>query len=131
MLRGFLCLVVILWSCAFLEGCRSFVIEPKTWDYNSHEIGYEVSRSVFRDLDSGLPFQTDDRDIEKTPILLLNGFGVGSFHQHRLIPRLLQEEEESRVIYCVDYLGQGRSWPRNCQDGNSPSEHGLTYSAET
>ncbi|KAG7360484.1 alpha/beta fold family hydrolase [Nitzschia inconspicua] len=73
-----------------------------------------------------------------TPILLLNGFGVGSFHQHRLIPRLLETNSEDvpnqqyrRTIYCVDYLGQGRSWPKDCQDGRSVSEQGLQYSAET
>jgi hypothetical protein len=46
---------------------------------------------------------------EEEPILLLNGFGVGSFHQHRLIPYLLCNDSESnqRSVYCMDYLGQG------------------------
>ena len=74
---------------------------------------------------------TDENDNDE-PILLLNGFGVGSFHQHRLIPHLLQSDESSnRLVYCIDYLGQGKSWPINCEDGMGPNEKGLIYSAET
>ena len=81
-----------------------------------------------------------------TPILLLNGFGVGSFHQHRLIERLFtassssnttsssttttKEQRHPTTVYCMDYLGQGRSWPKQCQDGRSINEQGLQYSAE-
>ena len=57
------------------------------------------------------------------PILLLNGFGVGSFHQHRLVHELMlarendngnddsqqQQHRQQQTIYCMDYLGQGRS----------------------
>jgi pimeloyl-ACP methyl ester carboxylesterase len=80
---------------------------------------------------------------QSTPILLLNGFGVGSFHQHRLIerffaPSLLSSSSRlsstsstsTSTVYCMDYLGQGRSWPKDCQDGRSPNEDGLQYSAE-
>lgn len=84
----------------------------------------------------------DDDDTRGTPILLLNGFGVGSFHQHRLISRLFESsnnnnggssssKQQQRTVYCVDYLGQGRSWPKECQDGQAVSELGLQYSAET
>ncbi|EJK67070.1 hypothetical protein THAOC_11942, partial [Thalassiosira oceanica] len=34
-------------------------------------------------------------------------------------------------IYALDYLGQGRSWPPGCDDGFSPAEDGLGYSADT
>lgn len=64
-------------------------------------------------------------------ICLVALLGVGSFHQHRLIPRLLDEEMDNRVVYCIDYLGQGRSWPVDCQDGKSENEKGLIYSADT
>ena len=48
-------------------------------------------------------------DNEQTPILLLNGFGVGSFHQHRLIHEMLGDETHTdRPMYGIDYLGQGR-----------------------
>jgi hypothetical protein len=30
----------------------------------------------------------------------------------------------------MDYLGQGDSWPVDCDDGNAPSELGLRYSAD-
>jgi pimeloyl-ACP methyl ester carboxylesterase len=88
---------------------------------------------------TGTNVQDINEQVRSTPILLLNGFGVGSFHQHRLISRLLGENEkgekgsrhDQRSIYCMDYLGQGRSWPKDCQDGLSKSEQGLQYSAET
>ena len=57
----------------------------------------------------------NDKDLAHDPILLLNGFGVGSFHQHRLMPHLLTINsadiktsnggENNRVVYGVDYLG--------------------------
>jgi pimeloyl-ACP methyl ester carboxylesterase len=83
--------------------------------------------------------EMNKNDRHEAPILLLNGFGVGSFHQHRLISCLLEKRSGQvvnsssrlRTIYCMDYLGQGRSWPRDCQDGMSISEQGLQYSAET
>jgi pimeloyl-ACP methyl ester carboxylesterase len=122
----FLYVAVLLCSFAFLEGCKSFVIQPRSWDYKGHEIGYEVSHKIKPDAETS---EMDIRDKEKEPVLLLNGFGVGSFHQHRLIPRLL-EQEQDRIIYGIDYLGQGRSWPRACQDGDSEAEKGLRYDAE-
>jgi pimeloyl-ACP methyl ester carboxylesterase len=35
------------------------------------------------------------------------------------------------VIYGIDYLGQGKSWPENCDDGNSENERGLRYCGQT
>ena len=66
-----------------------------------------------------------------THFCLLHYSGVGSFHQHRLIPQLLDNDDDNRIVYCVDYLGQGRSWPRDCEDGKSENEEGLIYSADT
>jgi len=65
----------------------------------------------------------------------LNGFGVGSFHQHRLMPNLISIQEKdgvetTRKVYGIDYLGQGRSWPVDCDDGNSENERGLIYSID-
>ena len=34
------------------------------------------------------------------------------------------------IIYGIDYLGQGKSWPTNPQDGESPDEYQLAYSAD-
>ncbi|KAL7468647.1 hypothetical protein ACHAXS_008880 [Conticribra weissflogii] len=98
--------------------------------------------------------------VDVVPIVLLNGFGVGSFHQHRLMRRLLLERRAKNnnhnednnnhnhndsndnnnhnnnknvryVVYGIDYLGQGRSWPSHCDDGRSPDEYQLSYSADT
>merc|ERR1711865_711204 len=35
------------------------------------------------------------------------------------------------VIYGIDYLGQGRSWPIHCCDGFGENEQDLQYSANT
>ena len=97
-------------------------IESKSWKFReTNLIGYEVARNS----------PSNDNHGSKEPILLLNGFGVGSFHQHRLMPEILQYEEEDRSVYGLDYLGQGRSWPEDCQDGNAQCEKGLIYSADT
>lgn len=49
---------------------------------------------------------------------------MGSFHQHRLMNQL----SEAHTVYGIDYLGQGQSWPLNCQDGTSENEKDLQYS---
>jgi len=119
--HAFLVLILSYSYSYLIEGCASFVIEPKSWDFKGHHIGYEEARRIN-------PQQVDR---QKDPILLLNGFGVGSFHQHRLIQNIFKaEEEEGRVVYGMDYLGQGRSWPVDCDDGNSENEAGLIYSAD-
>ncbi|VEU36492.1 unnamed protein product [Pseudo-nitzschia multistriata] len=109
-----------------------YTIQPMTWEYKSrYDIGYEVATPTAGEKDN-------DNDQEH-PILLLNGFGVGSFHQHRLIAELLKDDEENdsksglpkRTVYCLDYLGQGRSWPKDCRDGTSEDEKDLQYSANT
>ena len=48
------------------------------------------------------------------PVLLLNGFGVGSFHWHRVMEPLARES--GSVCYGMDYLGQGGSWPVDCAE---------------
>ena len=57
------------------------------------------------------------------PVLLLNGFGVGSFHWHRVMGSIASES--GSACYGMDYLGQGGSWPVDCADGAAPSEAGL------
>lgn len=74
--------------------------------------------------------QVEDVAPDKTPLLLMNGFGVGSFHQHRLIEELVNAGCH-RNVFAMDYLGQGRSWPTDCADGGSESELGLQYSGKT
>jgi len=62
------------------------------------------------------------------PILLLNGFGVGSFHWHRVMGSIARES--GALCYGMDYLGQGGSWPVDCADGDAPSEAGLRYAID-
>jgi pimeloyl-ACP methyl ester carboxylesterase len=49
--------------------------------------------------------------------------------------QLLYQHQSSDVntkynIYGIDYLGQGKSWPENCNDGMSEDEQNLGYSAD-
>lgn len=115
----------LFWACcASSSKSYAYVIHPKQWDYKGHDIGYEVAHSTVNKQEK------EASTVRKAPVVLLNGFGVGSFHQHRLIPHML-ESDDDRLIYGIDYLGQGRSWPRDCADGESENEKGLIYSAET
>ncbi|CAM9481957.1 unnamed protein product [Ectocarpus sp. 4 AP-2014] len=62
------------------------------------------------------------REGSTTPLLLLPGFGVGTFH----FRRNMQELSETRDVYSIDFLGQGKSWPTRV-----PSrEDGLCYSVD-
>ncbi|KAL7504028.1 hypothetical protein ACHAXN_001741 [Cyclotella atomus] len=101
----------------------SFHLEQSTWMFKKYPIAYEVASDVV----------SGNRDV--VPILLLNGFGVGSFHQHRLMKQLLSQHQSSDAntqykIYGIDYLGQGKSWPASCDDGMSEDEYNLGYSAD-
>lgn len=110
---------------------ENIALQQNTWMFqNKYPIAYEVARNI--------DFDVNKNDVEVVPILLLNGFGVGSFHQHRLMRQLLlehnaqqqQKQQQQYVIYGIDYLGQGKSWPADCDDGNSKDELNLGYSAD-
>mmetsp|Transcript_4650 Transcript_4650/g.8914 ORF Transcript_4650/g.8914 Transcript_4650/m.8914 type:complete len:470 (-) Transcript_4650:29-1438(-) len=174
-------LFIVYGKCG--EALAAVRIQSKSWDFKGHHIGYEEAvllnsddNALHDDDDNGTinshaSIRNDDDFASNGPVLLLNGFGVGSFHQHRLFPHLargvtpaVQELEGSfkdkdssssssssssgtdiiiyqqlvtagltgeRKVYGIDYLGQGRSWPRDCNDGNSDSEKGLIYSIDT
>ena len=114
-----------------VQGTRAFSITSKSFDYKGHYIAYEEATRV----QESSCEETKIIEDAASPILLLNGFGVGSFHQHRLMPNLISIKEQdgcetTRKIYGIDYLGQGRSWPVDCDDGNSENEKGLIYSAD-
>ena len=98
-----------------------------------HHIGFEDCR---RSSSDDAPSTAENYVDGPGPVLLLNGFGVGSFHQHRLMPRLASASASSsspgdREIYGIDYLGQGRSWPVDMDDGESEGEKGLRYDINT
>ncbi|KAL3808727.1 hypothetical protein ACHAXA_010893 [Cyclostephanos tholiformis] len=122
-------------------------LERGTWMFRgTYPIYYEVA-SVVDGGDDTRRTSPEANDDAIVPILLLNGFGVGTFHQHRLMRRLLQfvgggsssssssssspAASGCYLIYGVDYLGQGSSWPVDCDDGNSDDERNLGYSADT
>ena len=78
-------------------------------------------------------------DAAVTKIFVLNGFGMGTFHQHDLMKELMIRHNNDDTttttatldVYAMDYLGQGASWPASCDDGRSVTEQGLQYSAAT
>ena len=43
-------------------------------------------------------------------LVLLHGFGVGTFH-YRAQLEALSTEDPSRCVYALDFCGQGESWP--------------------
>eukprot|EP00751_Fragilariopsis_kerguelensis_P004917 CAMPEP_0170794572 /NCGR_PEP_ID=MMETSP0733-20121128/23491_1 /TAXON_ID=186038 /ORGANISM="Fragilariopsis kerguelensis, Strain L26-C5" /LENGTH=639 /DNA_ID=CAMNT_0011144061 /DNA_START=218 /DNA_END=2137 /DNA_ORIENTATION=+ len=123
------------------EQC-SYEIRSKYWNYKSrYQIAYEVARATTSTTNIDTTndrgsirnhhCNTSDSNNEQ-PILLLNGFGVGSFHQHRLIPELFTKNNDPhRTVYCMDYVGQGQSWPQGCNNGLGENEKDLQYSADT
>ena len=118
-----------------IGSCHSFSIHQEQWMYKGiHPIGYDQARSGKANAasSSSIASSTKNNNNNKPPIVLLNGFGVGSFHQHRLMQQLVEAEQQvDRQIYGMDYLGQGRSWPKDCQDGTGENEVGLMYSGDT
>ena len=128
--------VGLCWSCFILQVtlCSSYTIQPKIWRFRGHPVAYEQAT-----VDGA------DASNNRNPVVLLSGFGVGSFHQHRLLDQLLDDGKDSnsssidtttmttqhRTFYAIDYLGQGNSWPDDCNDGESINERGLDYSAST
>ncbi|DBB17977.1 TPA: hypothetical protein ACH3X3_002978 [Trebouxia sp. C0006] len=91
-----------------LEECLQPFVTPESqwwdWKYNS--------RIHYRQQGSSGPC-----------ILLVHGFGVGSFHFEQLIQKL----SSAYQVWAVDLLGQGMSWPA---EAPAPEEQ-LRYSIET
>lgn len=90
---------------------RSPVTQQRTWFRSPQQgLGYEV---------------VEGADDNVLPVVLLNGFGVGSFHWARNFAHLT-----TGTVFAVDYLGQGRSWPVKANDGAAESEQGLRYAID-
>mmetsp|Transcript_54109 Transcript_54109/g.63228 ORF Transcript_54109/g.63228 Transcript_54109/m.63228 type:complete len:139 (+) Transcript_54109:134-550(+) len=116
------------------NAASAFSIDRKSWRYKGHSIAYEECVGVGK-RDVNMNDNNSFEVREEIPVLVLNGFGVGSFHQHRLMPHLTGGDGDGdgsscRRVYGVDYLGQGQSWPIDCDDGNSSNERGLVYSID-
>ena len=92
-----------------LEGClQPFVTEQsKWWDWKYS------SRVHYRQKGSSGPC-----------ILLVHGFGVGSFH----FEQLMQMLSASYQVWAIDLLGQGMSWPTTAPAPGNPSYNTLQWS---
>jgi hypothetical protein len=106
---GFILTVV---SISLVQITIAFTIQSKSLDFKGHFISYyeEATRVHESQGDSKIIKSVED---PSDPILLLNGFGVGSFHQHRLMPNLISIQENdgvetTRKVYGIDYLDWGR-----------------------
>ena len=97
----------VLFLVSFAECLRAVRLESKTirWKHNFD-----------------LHYTTTETKKEKPAIILVPGFGVGTFHFQRNTLALSQHFD----VYSFDLLGQGKSWP---EDG-LPSGGPLTYSIE-
>lgn len=86
-----------------LEECLQPFVTPESqwwdWKYNS--------RIHYRQQGSSGPC-----------ILLVHGFGVGSFHFEQLIQRL----SSAYQVWAVDLLGQGMSWPAAAPAPGEPQQ---------
>jgi pimeloyl-ACP methyl ester carboxylesterase len=122
----------LLLSLIFTLRCNlalSYSIQSGLFDFQGHPIHYEVATKE----GNTQPTAATNRPTN-SPVLLLNGFGVGSFHQHKLVQELMTVKSDGYpvdTVYCMDYLGQGKSWPVDCRDGCSANERGLCYSGAT
>ena len=125
------------------SGCASsasFAIESGTWKFRvqEHPIAYEYCVPSTSRVDNS----DNSNNSDAIPVLLLNGFGMGSFHQHRLMEALHSQSQNQQqlasspagvlgTVYAIDYLGQGKSWPKDCNDGHGSTEQGLRYCGMT
>lgn len=127
--------------------CQSLMtLQQGTWMYKGqYPIAYERAYHTDNNQNN---LETMPPSETASPVLLLNGFGMGSFHQHRLMEAMFSDNNycnyinsnntnnknhqlTTTILYGMDYLGQGKSWPVDCDDGNSDSERGLRYCGQT
>ena len=74
---------------------------------------------------SSLIHYVTEGDPEKSTILFIPGFGVGTFHYNEQIKCL----SSSYNVVCLDLLGQGKSWPKEA-NGDINSHERLCYSTD-
>ena len=61
-------------------------------------------------------------------VLLLHGFGVGTFHYDAQLEALADDDT---CVWAIDYCGQGSSWPHGTRTTNAGATAGFQYSADT
>ena len=110
-----LCLLIVLVK----------VCEPFSFQQSTHSITKSPSPSVH----SNIFVWKSNYNVHYVevgtgpPLLLVPGFGVGTFHyDHQL-----EELSKQYRVFSFDLLGQGQSWP---QDGLVNEEDSLCYSAD-
>jgi alpha-beta hydrolase superfamily lysophospholipase len=97
---------------ASMEATSQAATSSRTWAWRGASIHYEIAESA-------------DEHCEQPPLLLLPGFGVGTFHFQRNLPQLAHSLQ--RPVYTLDLLGQGLSWPVRAPT----ADDALVYSVKT
>lgn len=107
-------LLIIIWICS---STSSTVSNFFTWK-NNMRIHYTYTTTT--------PSMEVD-ELLKDSVVLLPGFGVGTFHFSRNIQSLAAENFN---VYCIDLLGQGKSWPESYNQSSSSFRYSLDTWAE-
>jgi pimeloyl-ACP methyl ester carboxylesterase len=98
---------------ASVETPSQAATSSRTWAWRGASIHYEVAESA------------GESSNTQPPLLLLPGFGVGTFHFQRNLPQLAHSLQ--RNVYTLDLLGQGLSWPVRAPT----ADDALVYSVKT
>lgn len=98
-----------------------FLLTFSILSYVQHSLAYVLESKFFK-WKNGYDIHYVQNGSSGPPLLLLPGFGVGTFHYNR------NYEELSRhfQVFSIDLLGQGKSWPTEVTE-----DHKLCYSIET
>jgi pimeloyl-ACP methyl ester carboxylesterase len=100
-------------GAASIETAPQATTSSRTWIWRGASIHYEVAESAAESCNT------------QPPLLLLPGFGVGTFHLQRNLPQLAHSLQ--RRVYTLDLLGQGLSWPLQAPT----ADDALVYSVKT
>jgi len=110
---------LLLLLCCFMHGCDAYTsyFETKTlrWDKYGSTLSYVAEHTNDATSSSSPPSG-------RPALLLLPGFGVGTFHFQENVRALRKNFD----VYSIDLLGQGLSWPD--QPNGSPECNRLQYS---
>ena len=103
------------------EGCSYFnYLYSFVFPFHYLHLFFKNSISVlnlerqFEDLLSAAKEETNEC---KESVIRLPGFGVGTFHFNRNVFSLA---DENFNVYCIDLLGQGKSWPESYKRPSLP-----------
>lgn len=63
-------------------------------------------------------------------VVLLPGFGVGSFHYDAQLRDGLGDDDDACCVWALDFCGQGASWPASDEASRDGSLEGFAYSVD-